>query len=257
MKAVRVVIVLSLLLLCCVGWLLPAADPPELEARLAAPSATHWAGADQLGRDVLSRSLRAIARTATMAAPAWILVVGAGAILGMGAALREGKLFGRAVDWGIRIVFTTPFLLILIAMGALIGRGLGSVFLVVVLLGWAYPARHARAVARDALGAPYTQTALAMGFPMSRIVIYVLVPACVLPVVAASGGLLVEIMALDMALSLFGFGPPPPTPTMGSMLTDGLRYLSVAPWIVATPLSLVCVLCVGVRWVSHGVARAV
>ncbi|RMF05809.1 MAG: ABC transporter permease subunit [Alphaproteobacteria bacterium] len=189
-----------------------------------------------------------------VAAPAWILAVASGALLGMDAAMCEGRAFGRAVDWGIRIVFTTPFLLVLIAMGALIGRGLGSVFLVVVLLGWAYSARHARADAREALHAPYAHAALTMGFPTSRIVIHVLVPTCVLPVIAVSGCLLVEIMALDMALSLFGFGPSPPTPTLGSMLTDGLRYLSAAPWIITTPLVIVCLVCVGVRWASHSMA---
>ncbi len=197
-----------------------------------------------------------MARTSAMAVPAWALAVGLGALLGMGAAIREKMLFGRVVDWGIRIVFTTPLLLVLVSAGALIGRGFGSVFLVVVLLGWAYPARHARAVARDVLGARYTQAALAMGFPPLSIVTYVLAPTCLLPVIAASGGLLVEIMALDMALSLFGFGPPPPAPTLGTLLNDGLRFLSVAPWMVATPLMIVCCVCVGVRWFSHRIAAS-
>ena len=257
MKFTRTAVVVLLLALCTVGWFAPQAEAPALEVRLDAPSPTHWAGTDHLGRDVLSRCLRAIARTTAVATPAWALAVAIGVIAGMGAASSERRLLSRVVDWGVRIVFTTPFLLVLVAMGALIGRGLGAVFLVVVLLGWAYPARHARAIARDALHAPYTQTALAMGYPASSLVKYVLVPTCVLPVVVASGGLLVEIMALDMALSLFGFGPPPPTPTLGTMLTDGLRYLSVAPWIIATPLLIVCVVCLGVRWVSHNFAREV
>lgn len=254
MRIARIGAVLFLLMLCGVGWVLPAADAPALESRLASPSGAQWAGADHLGRDVLTRSLRAIARTAAVAVPAWILAVGFGVIIGIGAAMSEGGIIGRAVDWGIRIVFTTPFLLVLIAMGALIGRGLGSVFLVVVLLGWAFPARHARAIARDALHSPYSRAAMAMGYPMPRIVLHVLVPTCVLPVVVASGGLLVEIMAIDMALSLFGFGPPPPTPTLGSMLTEGLRYLNVAPWILVTPLVILGIICIGVRWLSYGMS---
>lgn len=92
-----------------------------------------------------------------------------------------------------------------------------------------------------------TQAALTLGFSPFDLARYVLAPACLRPVLAASGGLLVEILALDMALTLFGFGSPPPSPTLGTLLADGLRYFSTAPWMALVPLAVVCCLCVSLR----------
>lgn len=245
--SLRAISAFTVVLLCGIGWLLATADSPNLDVRLSPPSLAHWAGTDHLGRDVLTRTLRALAQAAAVAVPAWIIAVGIGALIGMIAAVRDREPVARMIDWSIRIAFSTPFLLVLVGLGAVVGRGMGAIFLVVVLLAWAPPARHARAIARDVLGAPYTQAALTLGFSPFDLARYVLAPACLRPVLAASGGLLVEILALDMALTLFGFGSPPPSPTLGTLLADGLRYFSSAPWMALVPLAVLCCLCVGLR----------
>jgi len=243
----RATCALAAVLLCSIGWLLVADDFPDLDVRLSPPSLAHWAGTDHLGRDVLSRTLRALAHAAVVAIPAWLIAVGVGALIGMIAAARDRTPLARMIDWSIRIAFSTPFLLVLVGLGAVVGRGMGAIFLVVVLLAWAPPARHARAVARDVLGAPYTHAALALGFSSWDLARFVLAPACLRPVLAASGGLLVEILALDMALTIFGFGAPPPAPTLGTLLADGLRFLSTAPWMALLPLAVLCCLCLCLR----------
>jgi ABC-type dipeptide/oligopeptide/nickel transport system permease subunit len=248
----RVTAAFLVLLLCGVGWLVRADDAPVLAARLSSPSLDHWAGTDHLGRDVLNRTLRATAGAAAVAIPAWAIATGLGAFMGLIAAVYHGRLYGQMIDWGIKVVFATPFLLVLLGLGVVAGRGMSTLFLVVVLLGWASPARHARAVARDALAAPYTHAALSMGFSAVELARYVLLPTCLKPVVAASGALIVEILALDMALTLFGFGPPPPAPTLGTLLSDGLRFLGTAPWTLLTPICVVCVVCLCVRAVLQG-----
>ncbi len=258
MKVVlRLAAVLLVLLLCGTGWLLPSSNTPDLEARFSKPSIAHWAGTDHLGRDVLNRTLRATSHAAAIAIPAWLIAVGAGVLIGMLAAVYDKRAVGHLADWAIRTVFATPFFLVLVGLGAVLGRGMGTIFVVVILLGWAPPARHARAIAREALGAPYTQASRAMGFSPLDLARFVLAPACLWPVLAASGGLIVEILALDMALTLFGFGPPPPSPTLGTLVSDGLRSFGAAPWTVLAPLIVMCVLCVMIRGMLQRNAIAV
>ncbi|HKX29146.1 MAG TPA: ABC transporter permease subunit, partial [Blastocatellia bacterium] len=128
-----------------------------------------------------------------------------------------------------------------------------TIFLVVVVLGWAPAARYARALARDALGAPYTRAAYAMGFSTAELSRHVLLPLCIRQVISAKGAILVEIFVLDFALTLFGFGPSPPFPTLGGLISDGLRFFTVAPWTILTPLVSLCAVCVSLRMVLQGV----
>lgn len=247
MTPFRVAAVAVVVLLCGVGWFVGSDDTPNLMSRLSAPSLNHWAGTDHLGRDVLNRTLRAAAEAAAIALPAWAIATCFGAFVGVIGAACAGRMISRVIDGAIRVVFATPSFLALVGLGVVLGRGMGAIFVVVLLLGWAFPARHARAIARDVLGAPYTRAALSMGFSATEIARYVLAPACFRPVFAASGGLIVEILALDLALTLFGFGPTPPSPTFGTLLSDGLRFLTVAPWAVLAPLIVICVMCLCFR----------
>ncbi len=256
MKTSRLAAIAVVALLSGLGWVLSANDTPDLERRLSPPSFQNWAGTDHLGRDILGRTVRAAATAATVALPAWIIATFFGTVLGLIAASTRVRVVSITIDWAIKVVFATPSFLLLVGLGAVLGRGMGAIFVVVLLVGWAFPARHARALAQDVLGAPFTRAALSMGFSSIDVARYVLAPACVRPVVAASGGLIVEVLALDLALTLFGFGPPPPSPTFGTLLSDGLRFYSTAPWTVLVPLGIICVMCLCFRSVIGGAGAA-
>lgn len=243
MNPIRLAAGVVVVLICGAGWFVSSTDTPNLISRLSPPSSEHWAGTDHLGRDVLNRTLRAAAEAAAVALPAWVIAICFGTGVGVVAAAYSGRMISRTIDWAISLVFATPSFLALVGLGVLLGRGMGAIFVVVVLLGWAFPARHARAIARDVLGASYTRAARSMGFSGMEIARHVLAPACFRPVFVASGGLIAEILALDLALTLFGFGPQPPAPTFGTLLSDGLRFLTVAPWTALAPLAVICLIC--------------
>lgn len=220
---------------------------PALDRRLLGPSLRHLAGTDHLGRDVMFRSFAAIGQSAVIALPAWMISTAVGLIIGNYGALYEQRLLGRVVDWLIKVAFATPFLIVLACLAALIGRGSYTVFWVVLLIGWAAPARHARAIARHTLRTPYFVSSVAMGLSRWELYRHVLAPVVARPVVAASGALIAEIMALDMALTIFGLGAAPPQATLGLLLTDGLRFAGLAPWMVVTPIAILGLVAVGLR----------
>lgn len=229
------------------GFLFATNDASSPDTRLMSPSSSHLMGTDQLGRDVMSRTFRAVTSAGLIAFPAWLFAVAVGAAAGFAAAILPGSLVAAAINTLIKIAFTTPFLLVLLGLGAAIGMGPGTIVLVVALLAWAAPARQARSIARQALGSTYFEFAVATGMPRWYRIRYVLVPSCLPPVLISAGGILVEVLAIGVALTLFGFGPPPPSPTLGGMIVDGLRYLSVAPWLIAAPIGVLAMLCVCIR----------
>lgn len=245
-------LVLTAVALCTAGWWLEKSDAPNLDVRLSAPSLIYFAGTDHLGRDVFSRVLRATAEATTLVLPAWAIATAIGLIVGVSAAVLANRPIGRIFDWAIKVTYATPFLLVLVGLGAVLGRGTGVIFGVIVLWAWAPPARMARAVARDALHALYTRASFAMGFSFGKVIRHVLIPVCAKPVVTASATIIAELLALDMALALFGFGPSPPHPTLGIILSDGLRFFGNAPWITLTPVIVVLAICLCVRSVIHG-----
>src|SRR5438094_60872 len=128
MTIIRRAATLFLLLICGIGWLLGPATVVHLESRLSPPSLAHWAGTDHLGRDVLVRTLGATAAAAAVTLPAWAIATGLGVFLGVVGAVLGATPVGKAIDWAIRVIYSTPFFLALVGLGAVIGRGTGTVF---------------------------------------------------------------------------------------------------------------------------------
>lgn len=229
------------------GLLFATNDVSSPDTRLMPPSSSHLMGTDHLGRDVMSRTFRAVTCAGLIAFPAWLIAIAVGAAAGFAAAIRPRSLVAAAINTLIKIALTTPLLLVLLGLGAAIGTGPGTIVLVVALVAWAAPARHARSIARETIGSTHFEFAVATGMQRWHLIRYVLVPSCLPPVLISAGGILVEVLAIGVALTLFGFGPPPPAPTLGGMIVDGLRYLSVAPWLIAAPIGVLAMLCLCMR----------
>ena len=227
---------------CLAGAVLPANDVPDLDHRFKRPYAGHWMGADQLGRDVFTRGIRAMSRSVSIAVAAFVLAFALGSCLGSVGALFEGQLSGRLVEGIIATIYSMPLLLkVLVGVMSLVGHGPVAAYAIVTLVAWVPVARYVRTLVREALHARFTIAAREMGFGTVDLARHILIPSVYRPVLAASLCQLPELIAIDAALSLFGFGPPPPTPTIGVMIMDGLQHLAHAPWIVAWPAGLLTV----------------
>jgi peptide/nickel transport system permease protein len=231
--ALACLLILSALL---APWVAPA-DPASqsLATRLQSPSASHWMGTDELGRDIFSRVLYG-ARISLFVSLCVVLGTSCvGLALGMVAAYRGG--------WPDRIVsllFVNAFLsfpgvLLAIAFAAFFGPGIGKVILALIITGWAGYARLARAQVLKVKELEFVLGARSLGASPTRIVLRHILPNILQPVlVQATIGIAGAILA-EATLSFLGLGVLAPLPSWGSMLNDARSHLFDAPHMVVFP----------------------
>jgi peptide/nickel transport system permease protein len=235
----RVGLVLSVLLfLVALGapWLAPRNPAAQnLPDRLQPPSAAHWFGTDELGRDVFSRALYGARVSVTVGLS---VVVGAG-LVGLVVGSIAGFL-GGWVDLFVNVILINAFLafpgiLLAIAFAAFLGPGLENVVFALVITGWAGYARLARAQAMKVKELDYVAAARTLGASNRRILLRHVLPNILQPVlVQAMIGMAGAILA-ESTLSFLGLGVLAPTPSWGAMLNDARAHLFDAPYLVVFP----------------------
>jgi peptide/nickel transport system permease protein len=217
-------------------WIAPA-DPAaqNLPARLQSPSRAHWMGTDELGRDILSRTLYG-ARISLLVAVC--VVCGCGSI-----GLTMGMLAGYAGGWFDRFVnlllinafLSFPGILLAIAFAAFLGPGIGKVILALIITGWAGYARLARAQVLKVKELEFILAARSLGASHARIMTRHLLPNILQPVlIQATIGMAGAILA-ESTLSFLGLGVLAPIPSWGAMLSDARGHLFDAPHMVVFP----------------------
>jgi peptide/nickel transport system permease protein len=203
--------------------------------RFRAPSAEHWLGTDQLGRDLLSRLIYATRVSLTVSLGATALGIFLATFIGVTSAF-----FGGRYDLGVQRVVDAweafPGLLLLLTIMSLLGPGL---FKIMAVLGLSFGIQNSRIIRGIALSVKenaYIEAARAFGGSNLRIMLWHMLPnvAAIIIVVATIG--LGNLILIEASLSFLGFGVPPPHPTWGGMLSlQGLSYMYQAPWLAIWP----------------------
>ena len=205
----------------------------DVKARLSAPSATHWLGTDDVGRDVWSRVIYG-ARLSMVVGLAVVLFSFAGGIV-------FGLLGGyyRALDNALMRVMdglmAFPGIILAIALMASLGP---SVVNVILALGIVYVPRVARIVRGSVLvirETPYVEAALALGVPDYIVLLRHVLPNCLSPVIVQGTFIFAAAVLGEAALSFLGVGVPPQIPSWGNVLAEGRLYLQQAPWLTLFP----------------------
>jgi peptide/nickel transport system permease protein len=217
-------------------WIAPQ-DPAyiDLPNRLASPSAAHWCGTDELGRDILSRLIYG-ARISMLVGSC---VVAMSLFLGLIVGSAAGYYGGR-VDRFVNIVLMNAFLsfpgiLLAIAFVAFRGPGIFNLVLALSLGGWVGYARLVRAQVLAAREREYVEAARALGATDLRVVTRHILPNIIQPIVVqAAIGMAGAILA-EATMSFLGLGVPPPTASWGAMLNDGRAHLFDSPHLVIFP----------------------
>src|ERR1700691_5935126 len=230
------VTMLLILLAVFAPWIAPSSPAAQsVRERWLPPSAHHLMGTDELGRDVLSRTLYG-ARVSLLVGVS--VVVGAG-IVGLALGSVSGY-FGGAFDRFINIVLINSFLsfpgiLLAIAFAAFLGPGLGKVILALVITGWAGYARLARAQILQAKEMEYVLAARSLGASDARILVRHLLPNILQPVLVQATIAMAGAILAESTLSFLGVGVLAPMPSWGAMLNDARGHLFDAPHLVIFP----------------------
>ncbi|MGD0798241.1 MAG: ABC transporter permease [Acidobacteriaceae bacterium] len=232
------VLLLSIFVACALlaPWLAPG-DPAQLDltGRLLAPSPSHWFGTDELGRDILSRTLYGARISLTVA----VSVVSISLSIGLVAGLVSG-FYGGWTDTVLNIYITNAFLalpgiLLAIASVAFLGPGLFNLILALSISGWVGYARLVRAQVMAVKEREFVEAARALGASDLRLVLRHILPNIVQPlIVQAAIGMAGAVLA-EATLSFLGLGIPPPAPSWGTMLNDARAHVFDSPHLVLFP----------------------
>ncbi|MFT8246509.1 ABC transporter permease [Roseomonas sp. BN140053] len=198
-------------------------------ARLRGPSAAHWLGTDQLGRDVLSRVLFGTRTSLVTCVAAVALALLAGGTLGLLAAFYRGWL-DRIVMRVMDVLFAFPVLLLAIGIIAALGPdGRGAAIAIAVVYTPIF-ARLLRGPALVVCASQYVTGARAMGASDARILFRHVLPNLASVVLVQTSLLLSAAVLVEASLSFLGLGTQPPTPSLGLMLSEGRNFLLLSPW---------------------------
>jgi peptide/nickel transport system permease protein len=203
-----------------------AADPLHV---LEAPSAAHWFGTDQLGRDVLDRVVHGARHSLAIGLAATLLGVTAGVLLGVLAGLTH-RYADEALSRSFDALSAFPLLLLALLFVAVAGPGTAGLILAIGIATLPHYARVVRSQTFVVRRAGYVTQAVAFGDSRSRLVLRHVLPNVLgpIPVLAVIG--LGEAILAAAGLSFLGMGPQPPSPEWGAMLSEGRGYLSIAWW---------------------------
>src|SRR6266702_1868300 len=215
---VGLAVIVTFILLAVFAALVVPYDPIATSWTLVrkAPSALHWFGTDDLGRDILSRVIYG-ARASLMAG-----TISVGIALGIGVPF--GLLSGYRGGF-IDALLACPFLILAIALAAFLGPSLGNAMIAIGITTTPIFVRLTRGQVMSVKVEDYVEAARAMGNPRWRIALFHIMPALL---VQATLSIAAAIIA-EAALSFLGLGQQPPAPSWGSMLNSAQRFLTNAP----------------------------
>ncbi|HUN39598.1 MAG TPA: ABC transporter permease [Acetobacteraceae bacterium] len=206
------------------------------------PSALHWMGTDEDGRDVLSRVIFG-ARASLLAGVVSVLIAaGIGVPMGLLAGFAGGwtdALLSRLID----AMLACPFLILAIALAAFLGPDLTNAMIAIGVSTAPRFMRVSRAATLDAASNDYVEAARAVGNPAWRVAARHILPNIVPPILVQGTLSIAQAIIAEASLSFLGLGQQPPDPSWGSMLNSAQRFLEQAPWLAIFP-GLAIFLCV-------------
>ena len=203
-------------------------------AWMAGGSAENLLGTDQVGRDLLSRMIYGGRVSLVTGVAAVLMSATIGVLLGLAAGY-----FGGSTDWTImtviNVMLTFPFVLLALAVIAVLGPNLMNMIIVLGVAGWPIYARTVRAETLTIRERDFVVAARALGMSHLRLVFRQIVPNLVSVIVVIATLQVAQVIVLESFLSFLGLGIQPPTPAWGNMLGEGRLYMLNSWWIATFP----------------------
>lgn len=255
--ALGVGILAVLLLVCVFGPDLAPRDPEKIDflGRFKPPGEPFWLGADQLGRDVLSRILTGARTSLPIALAATLLGTAAGALIGTVSAYLGGRwdeVTMRTVD----AVMALPGLLLALLIVNTLGKGSVNAMLAIAIAFTPGMARITRSVALTVRQQDYISAAIARGEGSGWIVLREMLPNVVAPIVIETTIRMAFAVMLFATLSFLGLGAQPPAPEWGLMISEARGYIHEAPWLIVGPSAAIALTAIGFNLFGDGLRDA-
>ncbi|MHC9046820.1 ABC transporter permease [Microbacterium saperdae] len=225
----------------------------DLANGLQPPSAEHWVGTDQLGRDIWSRIVFATRTDLRVGMLAVIAPAVIGTLLGLVTGYL-GAWWERVATYLVDVNLAFPFYVIVLAMVAFLGSGEEAIYLTFALVAWVNYARVVGVLVSGTVRQNWVVAAHGSGLSAPRIMIRHVLPAALPQVVILIVNDIVFVLLAVVTLSYLGLGIQPPTPDWGNMISDGQAFLSTRPWISLAPGFAILVTGVGFALLADGVA---
>lgn len=243
-RIVMIAVAVFLVLLIIGPWIAP--QDPNLTAtagKLQGPSAAHWFGTDDLGRDVFSRILTGGLTTVGLSA----LALGISILIGVPLGLLSGYLGGRT-DWALMravdIFLALPEYIVAMIIAGLMGQGFGNLLLAILIIKWVGYTRLARSVVMQEKAKDYLMVSTISGASTLSIMRRHLLPHIVGPVMALATVDIGKVILLVASLSYLGLGVQLPSAEWGAMLNEAQTFFTQAPHLMLAPgLAIFLVVC--------------
>jgi peptide/nickel transport system permease protein len=251
---VGLVIVTALILMAVFApWLTMGHSPlaQDLVGRLAPPSAEHWFGTDELGRDILARTLFGARATLTIVVLVSVVVVPIGLAVGTVSGYLGGwvdAILMRITD----IFLAFPRLILALAFAAALGPGIENAVLAIAFTAWPPYTRVARAETLTVRRSDYIAAARLQGAGTVRIVLGHVMPMCLPSVIVRVTLDMAGIILTAAGLGFLGLGAQPPAPEWGAMISSGRRFILDQWWVATMPGIAICVVSLGFNLLGDG-----
>jgi ABC-type dipeptide/oligopeptide/nickel transport system permease subunit len=254
---VGAVLVLGFVLLAVFAALVSGQDPLQtsfLTIRKA-PSAAHWLGTDDLGRDIFTR----LAYGARASLSAGVISVAIAVAVGVPFGLMAGY-YGGLVDGAIsratEAMLAIPFLILAIALAAFLGPSLSNAMIAIGLSAMPLFIRLTRGQVLSVKTEDYVEGARSIGLPDRWIIIRYILPNVLPPLIVQATLTIATAIIAEASLSFLGLGQQPPSPSWGSMLNTAKNFMSQAPWMSIFPGGAIFLVVLGFNLLGDGLRDA-
>ena len=231
------IIIIVMALMAVVGPQMTAWDPLEwnLRDKLLGPTADHWLGTDEMGRDLWSRMMSGARISLLVGFASVAFGSGAGGIIGVISGWYGGKV-DNSIQRVMDALMSIPTLILAMAITAALGTNLANIIIAIGIVQIPRANRVVRSQVLAVKESQYVDSARSIGAGNLRIMVQHIAPQCVAPwLIIATGALGIAILT-EASLSFLGLGVPQPEPSWGGMLTGPVRdYFVINPWLAIWP----------------------
>ena len=246
--------------ICAMALLAPwiaGTDPLEQEiiAKLRPPSAEHWFGTDEFGRDVYARLVWGARISLSVSVSAITLALVVGGTIGLVSGYVGGR-FDMLVMQVMDILLSFPALILGLIIVALLGPSQANLIVAIALTALAPFARIARAPTLIVKERQFVEAGRALGFGHARILFVHVLPNILSEVLVMASLWMATAVRVEASLSFIGLGVRPPTPTWGGMIRDGFENILDAPWLCIYPGLAILALIFSLNMLGDGLRDA-